>query len=397
MESITNGTPSASWRKLAFVYDAQGRRIRKTVQIGNTNATWGAVIFDNLYVYNGWNLMVELNATNKAIINSYMWGADVSGTEQGAGGVGGLLKIYRPGAADNFTVYDANGNLTALVDGSSGTVSANYEYGPFGEVIRLSGTEASANPIRWSTKYTDDQTDLVYYGRRYYNPSTGRWLNRDPIGELGGLNLYQFCANDSPNSIDKFGMFSHSHHCSKAQLSKIRAAERAAKSVAAIAQETLEQKFDLPQVLKRNLKFASRFREEPGFAASYIKWYIRALNAYKAISQGFKDNDYGVECECFCTGDKLGYVRPNFLFYGLDDDIHFCESFFSATPDRQAETILHEASHMFAHTDDLVLGGGPPWEKNAQDAYWLENVATEDPFLFFEGFLNQFTSMFNKL
>ena len=187
MESITNGTPSASWRKLAFVYDAQGRRIRKTVQIGNTNATWGAVIFDNLYVYNGWNLMVELNATNKAIINSYMWGADVSGTEQGAGGVGGLLKIYRPGAADNFTVYDANGNLTALVDGSYGTVSANYEYGPFGELIRATGPMAKANPFRFSsTKYQDDETDLVMYPARPYNPSTGRWLTKDPLGEKAG-------------------------------------------------------------------------------------------------------------------------------------------------------------------------------------------------------------------
>ncbi len=153
MESITNGTPSASWRKLAFVYDAQGRRIRRTLHSGNTNATWGAVIFDNLYVYNGWNLMVELNATNKAIINSYMWGADVSGTQQGAGGVGGLLKIYRPGAADNFTVYDANGNLTALVDGSSGTVSANYEYGPFGELILAPpGQWPRPTRFRWSTK-----------------------------------------------------------------------------------------------------------------------------------------------------------------------------------------------------------------------------------------------------
>ncbi len=206
MESITNGTPSASWRKLAFVYDAQGRRIRKTVQIGNTNATWGAVIFDNLYVYNGWNLMVELNATNKAIINSYMWGADVSGTEQGAGGVGGLLKIYRPGAADNFTVYDANGNLTALVDGSYGTVSANYEYGPFGEVIRATGPTAKVNAFRFSSKYQDDESDLVYYGYRYYSPSTGRWISRDPIAESGGFNLYSMVCNATVNGFDVLGL-----------------------------------------------------------------------------------------------------------------------------------------------------------------------------------------------
>jgi RHS repeat-associated protein len=91
-----------------------------------------------------------------------------------------------------LAAFDGSGNVVALVDGSSGTYSANYEYGPFGEVIRASGAMASSFPIRWSTKYTDLETDLVYYGYRYYNPGTGRWLSRDPIGEKGGLNLYGF-------------------------------------------------------------------------------------------------------------------------------------------------------------------------------------------------------------
>jgi len=49
---------------------------------------------------------------------------------------------------------------------------------------------AKVNPFRFSTKYQDDESDLVYYGYRYYNASTGRWLSRDPIGEKGGINLY---------------------------------------------------------------------------------------------------------------------------------------------------------------------------------------------------------------
>ena len=43
---------------------------------------------------------------------------------------------------------------------------------------------AKANPFRFSTKYQDDEPDL-YYGYRYYNPSTGRWINRDPLDERG--------------------------------------------------------------------------------------------------------------------------------------------------------------------------------------------------------------------
>jgi len=40
-------------------------------------------------------------------------------------------------------------------------------------------------PLRFSTKYHDDETDLVYYGLRYYNPELGRWVSRDPIGIVG--------------------------------------------------------------------------------------------------------------------------------------------------------------------------------------------------------------------
>jgi len=46
---------------------------------------------------------------------------------------------------------------------------------------------AMANPIRFSTKYDDDESDLLYYGYRYYKPSTGTWLSRDPLGEMVSL------------------------------------------------------------------------------------------------------------------------------------------------------------------------------------------------------------------
>jgi RHS repeat-associated protein len=65
---------------------------------------------------------------------------------------------------------------------------------------------AKLNPFRFSTKYDDDETDLVYYGYRYYNPSTGRWLNRDPLGEDAGGSLYEFVSNDGIGQIDPNGL-----------------------------------------------------------------------------------------------------------------------------------------------------------------------------------------------
>ena len=78
--------------------------------------------------------------------------------------------------------------------------------GPFGEVIRATGPMAAVNPFRFSTKYQDDETDLVYYGLRLLNTQTGRWLSKDPIGERGGKNLYGFVQNDGINYKDYLGL-----------------------------------------------------------------------------------------------------------------------------------------------------------------------------------------------
>ncbi|MDD4406068.1 MAG: RHS repeat-associated core domain-containing protein [Parabacteroides sp.] len=93
-----------------------------------------------------------------------------------------------------------------LVNATNGNISAKYEYGPFGEVFCSVGDMAKVNPFGFSTKYTDNETDLVYYGYRYYSPALGRWMNRDPIEEKGGLNLYGFVNNDPVNRWDKLGL-----------------------------------------------------------------------------------------------------------------------------------------------------------------------------------------------
>ncbi len=85
------------------------------------------------------------------------------------------------------------------------SVGTEFEYGAFGELIRATGEKKDAFNFRFSTKYEDAETELLYYGYRYYNAETGRWLSRDPIGELGGLNLYGFVGNDPVNLWDYLG------------------------------------------------------------------------------------------------------------------------------------------------------------------------------------------------
>jgi RHS repeat-associated protein len=92
--------------------------------------------------------------------------------------------------------------LNSATDGSN---SARFEYGPFGEPIRASGPRAADGRIRFSSKYTDQESGLVYYGYRFYNAVTGRWINRDPIGEVESRNLYGACNNEMMNRIDSDG------------------------------------------------------------------------------------------------------------------------------------------------------------------------------------------------
>lgn len=107
----------------------------------------------------------------------------------------------------SFVSYDGNGNVVALVSAADGAETARYEYGPFGEVIRMTGPACGTNPFRFSTKYQDDETDLLYYGYRYYTPNTGRWISPDPSQEKGGLNLYAAAQNDLEDRIDALGEY----------------------------------------------------------------------------------------------------------------------------------------------------------------------------------------------
>ena len=106
-----------------------------------------------------------------------------------------------------FYCYDGNGNVAALVDAANGTIAANYWYGPFGELIGATGPLAFINPFLFSTKYRDLETGFYDYGHRYYNPSSGRWPNSDPIQENGGINLYKFVRNQPITHYDSRGLY----------------------------------------------------------------------------------------------------------------------------------------------------------------------------------------------
>lgn len=143
----------------------------------------------------------------------YVWGLDLSGTLQGAGGVGGLLAERRAADVDadtawRFPLYDGNGNITDWIN-SRWEHIAHHEYDPF-------GNETTGNPptsFGFSTKSLDGTLGLYYYGYRFYSPSLGRWLNRDPIRDVAFLiqhfrdyepDKLMLVAGSSPEALQLF-------------------------------------------------------------------------------------------------------------------------------------------------------------------------------------------------
>ena len=166
-------------------------------------------------------MIAEYSATSETSTTltlqaAHVWGIDLSGTPQGAGGVGGLLcstLVNDISTSNNYyPAYDGNGNISAWLD-STGTLLTRMDYSPFGQLVAQYKYTSTASatlsrlPFGFSTKYTDKDTGLLYYGYRYYDPVTGRWWSKDPIGESGGLNLYGFVGNDGMDRFDKLGLW----------------------------------------------------------------------------------------------------------------------------------------------------------------------------------------------
>ncbi|MGO8928263.1 MAG: RHS repeat-associated core domain-containing protein [Limisphaerales bacterium] len=198
------------WRS-DFAYDGEMRRRIRTEYTWN-GSTWltNQVV---RYLYDG-NLVIQERDGNNLPQVTYTRGTDLSGSLAGAGGIGGLLartsnsQLLSPSTSVSAHAYyhaDGNGNVTCLIN-SNQAIVARYLYDPYGNILSQSGSLADANLYRFASKEYHIASGLVYYLYRFYEPSLQRWLNRDPISELGGLNLYRYVGNDPTTGLDNFGL-----------------------------------------------------------------------------------------------------------------------------------------------------------------------------------------------
>ncbi|MBS2034112.1 RHS repeat protein [bacterium] len=142
--------------------------------------------------YNGNNLRMDKQVNG--LTTQYLWdGSDVLKEYNGDGstkasyflGATGRQAIKTNG---QWYVYlkDTHGSVAGLVD-LTGNRVATYENGDFGEALVDQGTVY--NPYRWNWEQTDAESGLTYMHNRYYQASTGRFIQRDPIGYAGGLHI----------------------------------------------------------------------------------------------------------------------------------------------------------------------------------------------------------------
>ncbi len=166
----------------------------KTATLGNHSPF---TILHSTFEWDGWNIIRETatDGNGSTTVTDNVWGLDIDGTLQGAGGVGGLLAVVRDGET-YFPTYDANGNISEYVS-EGGEVVAHYDYSPFGETLIASGDLASTFTHRFSTKPWCSVTGLCEYQMRKYRPEIGRWLSRDPYQEI-------FSDADSANNVPMF-------------------------------------------------------------------------------------------------------------------------------------------------------------------------------------------------
>ena len=152
------------------------------------------------FVYDVSTVVQERDANNK-ITATYTRGLERTD------GVGGILA--RTITTDNgnqsfYYNYDGVGNVVQLTS-EQGNVAASYSYDAWGNILMATGPQAN-QPYRFNTRAYHSASGLYDFGLRFYSPRSGRWISRDPIGEIGGLNLYRYVHNNPLNRIEIWGL-----------------------------------------------------------------------------------------------------------------------------------------------------------------------------------------------
>lgn len=198
LTSVTQGS-----RQTCYTYDAFNRRLSKVdLEQDPITLNWDQKSSTLYFYQQGQN---EIGACDsKGTITELRLLGSGKGAEIGAAiamELGG--RLFAP-------IHDHNGNVMCLINPRNGHTEETYRYSAFGEeqvFDSFNRKETALNPWRFSSKHVDQESKLIYFGRRYYDPETGRWLTPDPMGESAGPNLYAYVNNNPLTHFDSYGLW----------------------------------------------------------------------------------------------------------------------------------------------------------------------------------------------
>ena len=183
---------------IVMSYDRMGRRVTKSAECGGQSAECCR------FVYDGYLQIANHHSTSTPTPSTYtyfIWDPTEPIATRPLVWFNSALDT--PSAAHYYT-HDGNKNVSEVID-DNGDIAAHYEYAPFGAVVAQSGESAAANPWRFSSEFADDDTVMVCYVYRHYEPLIGRWLQRDQIEVCAGINPISICENNMMNMYDYLG------------------------------------------------------------------------------------------------------------------------------------------------------------------------------------------------
>ncbi len=188
----------------SYEYDGRNYRVEKTVE-GTPDVTY------DYYFNDDWQVVEVRRDGDANPLEQYVWDERYVDSP--------VVRFHdgdTDGTIDDTLYYttDANMNVTALVDASDGSVLERYLYSPYGEVTVLDadwstdgdGVSDVANTVLFAGYKFDPETGLYLARNRLHDPTLGRWLQRDPIGYLDGMSLYEYVGSAPSLSGDAFGL-----------------------------------------------------------------------------------------------------------------------------------------------------------------------------------------------
>ncbi|MDD2711100.1 MAG: hypothetical protein PHV34_24235 [Verrucomicrobiae bacterium] len=162
-----------------MVYDGIGRRVQ-IIEKEN-----GAEVSNKRFVWVGRTLAEERDSSGAIVAKRF------------------YLRGVQVGENNFYYTQDHLASIREMLD-ASGTIRARYEYDPYGRKTKVSG-DLEAD-FGFTGHYYHVPSGLCLATYRGYDPELGRWLNRDPIGEAGGMNLYSYCHGSPSRSVDSLGL-----------------------------------------------------------------------------------------------------------------------------------------------------------------------------------------------